>query len=51
MGVLDQEGHLSMITFDPVVSADRDHLIAESEDERHPIRVVDLGEPLDIAIS
>ena len=40
-----------MIIFDPVVSADGDHFIAEGEDERHPVRIVDLGEPLDIAIT
>jgi type IV pilus biogenesis protein CpaD/CtpE len=40
-----------MIIFDSVIAADRDHLIAEGEDERHPIHVIDLSESLDIAIT
>ena len=51
MSVLDEESHLGMITFDPVVTADRDHVIAEGDDEGHAIHVIDLGEPFDVTIT
>ena len=51
MGVLDQEGHLSMIIFDAVIASDRDHVLTEGDDERHPIHIVDLGEAPDVPIT
>ena len=49
--ILDQERHLSMITFDAVIASDRDHVLTEGDDERHSIHIVDLGETPDVAIT
>ena len=49
VGVLDQEGHLGPVVLGAVEAADADHLVAEGEDERDPVDVVHLGEPLDVA--
>ena len=51
MGVLDQEGHFCMIILGAVVAPDRDHVLTEGDDERHPVHVVDLGEELDVPIT
>src|SRR3954451_2046939 len=51
VSVLDQESNLGMITFYSVIAAHRNHLVAKGKNERHPIDVVNLGKPLDVAIT
>ena len=39
------------VVLGPVVAAHTDQLVAQGQDERDPIDVVDLGEPLDVAVA
>jgi hypothetical protein len=51
VGVLDEEGHLGLLgPRHAVVAADADELVAEQEDERHPVVVVDVGEPVQVLL-
>ena len=48
--VLHEERDLRDARLHDVVPADRDHLAADGEDERHPVGVVDLREPRDVLL-
>ena len=49
VGVLDQERDLGVVgARDPVEAADGDDLVAEQDHERHPVDVVDVGEPVQV---
>ena len=48
--VLDEEGDLGLAGLDHVVPPDRDHLALQGHHERHPLVVVDLGEPGHVAV-
>ena len=48
--VLDQERHLGLAGLGDVVAPDRDHPALEQQHQRHPVGVVDVGEPLHVAL-
>ena len=48
--VLDEEGHLGVARADRVVAPDGDHVPGDQQDQRHPVAVVDLGEPVEVAV-
>ncbi len=50
LGVLDEERHLGRARVVPFVAAQRDHPLLERDHERHPLHVVDVGEPLHVAL-
>jgi hypothetical protein len=50
VGVGDVERHLGEVVLDPVVAADPDDRVAGQDDEGHPVGVVDLGEPAQVAV-
>ena len=51
VGVLDQEGDLGVVGAGvPVVAADADDLVPEQDHERHPLVVVDVGEPVQVLV-
>ena len=50
VGVLDEEGDLGVAGPDHVVAPDGDHLAGHEQDQRDPVAVVDLGEPVEVAL-
>ena len=48
--VLDQERDLGLARPDHVVAADRDDPALQGQHERDPVDVVDVGEPVDVAL-
>jgi hypothetical protein len=50
VGVLDVEGHLGLVVGGALVADHADHLVPDGGDQRHPVRVVDHGEPLDVPV-
>jgi hypothetical protein len=51
MGILDEECDFCMVIFGAVIATNRDHVIADGDNECHAIHIIDLGEPLDVAIA
>ncbi len=50
VGVLDEEGHLGLARSGPVVTDHGHHLGADRGDQRDPVDVVDVREPLDFPV-
>ena len=50
VGVLDEEGDLGVAGPDHVVAPDGDHVPGHEQDHRDPVAVVDLGEPVEVAL-
>ncbi|CAB4907925.1 unannotated protein [freshwater metagenome] len=52
VGVLDEEGDLGVVGARvAVVAADADELLAQQDDEGHPVVVVDVGEPVEVLVA